>query len=136
GAGANKDTFTFAAAGSISGTVTGGAGGFDKLVVSAGLNLTVVPTVSGTQTGSIGTGGTKISYVQMEESATNAGVVFNLAPDRANTATLAASTTTTGMLNLTNDDGAFGNLDFAVPTTSVTVNLSNMDDPLTINALS
>ena len=61
----NKDTFTFAGAGSLSGVVEGGAGGFDSIVYS-GSSSSVVYGATGPQSGTIGTAAGTITYAGME----------------------------------------------------------------------
>lgn len=62
----NKDTFVFSPEGSLSGTVEGGAGGFDTVVIEGGTYHTTVYTALGPDSGLIQLDGTTLVYAGME----------------------------------------------------------------------
>ena len=65
GAAGNEDTFVFEAAGSLLGTVEGGDGGYDTLVVVGG-SASVVSTITGPQSGTVSRGADVITYAGLE----------------------------------------------------------------------
>ena len=65
GATDNQDTFVFEAAGSLTGTVEGGDGGFDTVEVNSG-GAGVAASITGPQSGTIARDGNVISYSGME----------------------------------------------------------------------
>ena len=99
GAAGNKDSFDFAASGSLTGMVEGGAGGYDVVaLVSDG--SAVVSTITGPQSGTIARGDNVVTYAGMEPVAVSG----------TNNVTITANTDSL-TINVTDDstpaDGAF-----------------------------
>ena len=92
GAVGNEDMFVFEAAGSLLGTVEGGDGGYDTLVVAGG-SASVVSTITGPQSGTVSRGGDVITYGGLEPitivssevtiTGTSSGDVFTVEDDAA-----------------------------------------------------
>ena len=77
GAPNNKDTFTLAPGGSVSGLVDGGDGGFDSLVVS-GQRGSVVSNPSGPHSGTLLLDGAKLAYAGLEPiDVSGTDIVYN-----------------------------------------------------------
>jgi hypothetical protein len=136
GAADNEDTFVFESAGSLSGSIDGGANGFDSLVIEGGSYDLVVSTVTGPQSGYIELDSQFIDYSGLEpiaSSGTAAAIIFNLPSTGSNTLSLGAGAA--GKLKLTSDNSTFETTTFAVPTTSLIINLGSVGDVLTINKL-
>ncbi len=66
GAGNNQDTFVFEPAGSLTGSIDGGVGGFDTLQVQGDGTQTVVSVPSGPNSGLIEVGAKRIAYDGLE----------------------------------------------------------------------
>ena len=77
GAANNKDTFTLAPGGTVSGLVDGGDGGFDSLVVD-GQRGSVVSNPSGPHSGALLLDGTKLTYAGLEPiDVSGTDIVYN-----------------------------------------------------------
>ena len=127
----NEDTFVFEAAGTLVGTVDGGAGGFDTLVV-VGNYETVRSTPTGPSSGTLTLDGRLIRYAGLEPIAaagTATNVIFDL-PGTADAATLAPEGT-----GLRLSGATFELTDFAIPTGSLTINGGGGDDTITLTGL-
>ena len=130
GAADNEDTFVVDAAGSVSGTVDGGVGGFDSLVFdSDGRN--VHATAIDRHSGSIALDGVPIAYVGLEpisNTGSSTDMVFDLGalPDFD-----ALLTDSGGSLSLTGT--TFESTTFSAPTSSLTINGGGSRDKITIS---
>src|SRR5581483_7741337 len=136
----NEDTFVVEAGGGLSGTVDGGAGGFDTLEVEGSYN-TMAFTPTGPSSGIVALDSNVITYDGLEPVLTNGGtalnIIFNL-PSGANQAVLEDDATAgNGISQLRSINASFELTTFATPAAggSVTINLGNSADTLTINAL-
>ena len=78
GAPNNQDTFVFEAAGSVSGKVDGGPGGFDSLILNGSFD-TIVFTPTGPDSGTVARDGDLTTYAGLEpvNAGTATDVIFN-----------------------------------------------------------
>ena len=125
GAAGNKDTFNFAATGTLSGLVDGGAGGYDVVSIASD-GSAVVSTITGPQSGTIARSGDVVTYAGMEPVAVSGTTKVTVT---ANTDSLSINVT---------DDGAPANGAFTVdptPSGEATLVTSSVAGPvdLTIN---
>ena len=99
GAADNEDTFVFTPGGVLSGSIEGGAGGFDSLVVEGGAYSDVILSAAGPNSGTVSYDGTVIVYSGLEPidfSSTVAGTVtVEITNDDVNDLVLSAIDATT-----------------------------------------
>ena len=130
GAANNEDTFVLEPGGSVEGTIDGGDGGFDTLVVN-GVSGGFVSTPTGPSSGDLAVDGGSIHYAGLEPILMNGGtatdVVFNLT-GVSDIATLTQSGST-----LTLSGGTFESTVFSVPSGSLTINGGGGNDSVTLN---
>jgi hypothetical protein len=129
GAANNQDTFSIGSRGRISGTVDGGDGGFDTLVLDGGQFDTVSYTATAPDAGTVSRNSNMITYAGLEpitDNTTSPSKVITLTNDD-NNATL--SENAAGQLVLSDDDGTpgtFEGITFNKPTSSLTINLAEL----------
>jgi hypothetical protein len=136
GAAGNRDTFVFDPAGRLSGTVNGGAGGFDTLVIQGGTHQRVVYSSSGPDAGTIDLDSTRITYAGLEPITDT-----SVTPNRVFTGTLLAdqivleSNPTPGMMTIRSANGTFESVTFLDPATSLTIKGDLGDDTVSIKSV-
>lgn len=134
GAADNEDTFVFEVGGSLSGTIDGGAGGYDTLVMNGGSFDAGTFVFDNSSDGSIDLmGGGLISYVGLEPitssiTLTDVVLTFNSAPS-----TITLTSAGPGMMTITS--GASETLTFANPTNSLTINAGGGNDTVVITSV-
>ncbi len=130
GADGGDDTFEFQPMGSFTGTVGGGVGGSDKLVLDGGSYASIISTATSVDSGTIERNSDMITYSGFEsiiDNATAAATVITLG-DNDDTATL--SENTAGQLVFCDDDASsrtFAGLTFNKPVVSLTIDLAQLD---------
>ncbi|MBY5161789.1 choice-of-anchor D domain-containing protein [Salsipaludibacter albus] len=131
GAADTDDTFTIAEGGSLTGSVDGGSGGFDTLDVRRSVG-SASSTATGPQSGIVTLDGVTFTYAGLEpvDVAGTDELTLTLA-DTADVATLQLDP---GGLKLDVTSGTVEDHVFAVPTTSLTIDLGEGADALTIDA--
>jgi Ca2+-binding RTX toxin-like protein len=132
GAADNEDTFVFDAAGSISGVVDGGAGGYDSLILADGTFNVVTFTVVDGDTGTVDRDGNVFTFTGLEPA------IDNTAGDKV------VTDPTSGAADIT-ISGSGGGITVSAPTFpesfvftipgTVTVNAGPGDDTITIQSL-
>ena len=136
GAPNNKDTFVFAAAGTLAGTVDGGAGGYDTIEVAGG-GASVRSSITGPQSGRIARGGDVITYAGMEPVTITGTTDVSL--DAPNDATIVIEETGTASdktFSVDFNGGGETNVITGADTiTSLTINLGTGTNTVTIQAL-
>ncbi|HEY2543998.1 MAG TPA: hypothetical protein VGH92_13225, partial [Gaiellaceae bacterium] len=129
GAANNEDTFVLQQSGSVSGTVDGGAAGFDTLVLD-GTWSSVVSDPVDHSSGTLNLDGNVVTYAGLEP-ITNAIAVadftLNLTPNAPDTVSL-----TSGGGMLTISGSTLETTTFAAPTHSLTINFGSQGDTLSI----
>ncbi len=139
GGGNNEDVFVFAANGQLTGTVGGGTGGFDSLVLEAGDFSRAVYTATGPDSGTIDRDGVVISYAGMEPIEDQSVIA-----DREFTATLFKDEVRlfrpeAGKITVESLNGTFESATFPDPTNSLTIKLGlnaiGTDEYITIESL-
>ena len=88
GAPGNEDTFVFGPAGSLAGTVDGGASGFDTIVVDAAAGVAVRSTITGAQSGTIARGDDVLAYEGLEPITVNSTEITIAGTDNADSFTV------------------------------------------------
>jgi hypothetical protein len=135
GAADNEDTFVVEAGGHISGSIEGGAGGFDSLMVSGTFN-TLIFTPTGPHSGYVDRDGDVIAYDGLEpvdSDATAANVVFNGDGGGSNADTwILEDSATAGKMQLRSTTGQIETTQFDATATSVTLNLGADADVVTL----
>src|SRR5882724_2795025 len=138
GAAGNQDTFVFDTAGTISGVVEGGAGGFDSIVLNSVYIQTVTYTATGRDSGTIARDGDVITYSGFEPMVDPAGGnrVVNAPAGGADRITLrdvgAVADNQFIVASTTFESVTFTN---AQNITTLTVNAGDLDDVITLEAL-
>ena len=135
GAAGNEDTFVFEATGSLAGTVEGGDGGYDVIVVATG-GAPLASSITGPQSGTL-TGADVITYAGMEPvTIVGTTAIVITAPANA-TIVIAESGTLTDKTFSINLNGA-GETHFitaADTVTSIILNLGAGTNLVTVKAL-
>ena len=130
GAAANEDTFVFEGTGSLSGTVDGGAGGFDTLVIASGSFAHTIYTITGPDSGTIARDADLITYVGLEPTVDGTGGAKTF------TGTAGADTITidTSGTSLVVDIGVGEDLVLTAPgsVTSLTIDAGAGDDTIAV----
>ncbi|MGH8662192.1 MAG: LEPR-XLL domain-containing protein, partial [Burkholderiales bacterium] len=138
GAADNEDTFVFAASGNLSGVADGGAGGFDSLVI-LGSYTTIVFSPTGPDSGSVTLDGAGITYSGLEPVDTTGSAAGNLVLNLTGADEVAFleddGVAANGISRLRSGNATFETHTFATPATSLTVNLEDGADTLTLSAL-
>ncbi|MBH5399906.1 LEPR-XLL domain-containing protein, partial [Bradyrhizobium sp. CNPSo 4010] len=143
GAAGNKDTFTIAPGGGVAGTIDGGAGGFDSLVLDVGTANSVVSTATAPDAGTISFDGSLVTYKGLEP-VTIAGTVADLTFDIATLSGGAGhnvirlsdtGTATDGLVLLDSVDGKFEDQTFSAPTHSLTIRATSGTDSIELASL-
>jgi len=142
GASNNEDTFVFEAAGTLEGTVEGGAAGFDTLIVSAPY-MAATFDYTGPTSGSIALDGKVIAYSGMEPitvSSTGGAppttVTINIPGTSSDQFSLKDDGTLgNGKLLLDSTNGTFEDTTFDRPTGALTINSGAGDDVITVEIL-
>ncbi|MCH7908486.1 MAG: LEPR-XLL domain-containing protein, partial [Candidatus Hydrogenedentes bacterium] len=137
GAAANDDTFVFGAAGSLSGVVAGGSGGFDALVLAGGTFDSVIYAATSADAGTVTRDGDVITYVGLEPILDDMNVVNRVIglTGLDNNATLSAIG---NQITISDDDGTpgtFEGITFTNPSASLTIDGLGGDDQITINSM-
>ena len=137
GAANNKDTFILHPAGQVSGTIDGGAGGYDKVVFDLGSGNLVTYAPTGSQSGTVTQGGRTFTFAGMEpiqlyssnfSDAKNVTITGD--PLGADTLSL-----TYFSANLVEFSGAGENIAFPIPLNSLTIGMSALgNNNLTIGS--
>ena len=132
----NRDTCVFTPAGRLSGTVNGGADGFDTLGIQGGTHQRVVYSSSGPDAGTIDLDGTRINYAGLEPITDT-----SVTPDRVFTGTFGAdqivleSSPTPGMMTIRSANGTFESVTFLDPANSLTIKGDFDDDTVSIKSV-
>jgi len=112
GAAGNADTFVFDAAGSISGLVDGGIGGFDSIVLDGGTYSSVVYHATGPDSGAIMRDGDIITYAGMEPVSDNLDADNRIiVVDNANHDDQIIISTNAGQLHIASGNSLFESID-------------------------
>ena len=136
GAADNEDTFVLEAQGSISGTVDGGAGGYDTLIVRSSAASSIASTSVDGNSGTVVVDGRTIVYTGLEPvlidsgTAGNAEFTLTTGDDEA-----VLEDGGVGQLRIHSVNGTFEDTTFTTPAGSLTINLGAGDDKLTISAI-
>ena len=137
GAAGNEDTFVLKPGASVGGTLDGGDGGFDSLVLE-GDHASVRYTASGPASGSIDLGdGTVVRYAGLEPitstgTATDAIVEASAGVD---VILVELDTATPGNIKVSSASATFESISLAMPTSSLTVRGLDGSDSITVTAL-
>ena len=136
GADDNRDTFLFAPGAGVSGSLEGGAGGFDSLVIQGGEYQTITVTASGTGAGAVALDDRVIAYDGIEPVTVGA-TAANLTLDATagDDAVRPGYDAAAGETRLDSLTGTFPDVAFVHPTAAFTINLGAGDDPITIGTL-
>ncbi|MBI84598.1 MAG: hypothetical protein CMJ81_15505, partial [Planctomycetaceae bacterium] len=120
----NEDTFVIAEGGGLSGLVSGGAGGFDSMVLDGGTFESVVYTATGPDSGTIVRDEDILTYAGLEPIVDNTPST-DRAIQTSNLTDHARLVDLGGQLRLESTDGipTFESLTFVEPTNSLTINL-------------
>ena len=130
----NQDTFVFTPDGSLSGTVDGGAAGFDTLVLDGGSFETVSFIALGAGSGEVWRDADAIRYSGLEpivDNTDSANRVISLTNDADTDATLSAASAT----ELALTGSTFASITFPVPTQSLTIDGLAGTDVVTIESI-
>ncbi|MHC4501648.1 MAG: hypothetical protein ACYS21_21380 [Planctomycetota bacterium] len=142
GATGNKDTFVFAPAGAISGTIDGGFGGFDTIEVQGSGYDTVAFNYTGSDSGDIGLNGAIISAYSRMETITviSSGrsppttVTINVPTAVPDEFTLKDDGTAgNGIITIDSTNGTLTDTIFEAPTGSLMVNSGPGSDIITVD---
>src|SRR6266508_1283597 len=134
----NEDVFVLESAGSLSGLMDGGAGGFDSLAIKGGTYSRMIFTYSGPNSGTVDLDGKLISYDGLEPVLVDVDpdvgdVEFNVTAG-ADQAVL-EDAPAAGSSRFRSLNGTFETTTFVNPAASLTINLLGGNDLLTIGAL-
>ena len=137
GAPDNEDTFTIQPGGSISGLIDGGDGGFDTLVVS-GSFTNLVMTATDRNSGGLELDGLSITFTGLEpvlidSDASPNSVEFTTTAGDDPDVVLEADPGVSGNLRITGS--TFELTSFPIPSVSITINLGDGNDKITLQAL-
>ena len=135
GADNSADTFVFAPGASVSGTVDGGAGGLDSLVIQ-GDYQNVALSARSADAGVVALDDRAIAYTGIEPvtlDATAANLTLNATA--GDDAVRLDEGPTAGQSRLDSLTGTLPDVTFANPTASITINLGAGDDRITIGTL-
>ncbi len=143
GAANNKDTFVFAPAGTISGTIDGGFSGFDAIEVQNSSYDVVMFTYTGFGSGNIDLDGAfAFSYSMMETitlissgRAPPTAVTINIPTVVSDEFTLRGDDTINGIITIDSTNGTLVDTTFEAPTGSLTVNSGQGSDIITVEVL-
>ena len=135
GAAYNEDTFVFGPGGGLTGTVEGGAGGFDSIVLDGGTFAHVTYCATGPDSGTIDRDAAVITYSGMEPLTDNSD-----SANRVFTGTAAADQVRVyrpepGKTTVESNNGSFESVTFADPTESLTIELDSGDDTVSLGVL-
>ena len=137
GADDSRDTFLFAPGGGVSGTIDGGAGGLDSLVIQGGEYQDVAVTATGADSGAVALDDRMIAYGDIEP-VTVAATVANLTLNATagdDVLRLGDDPAAAGYTRLDSLSGTLPDVTFVDPTASLTVNLGAGNDRMTIGTL-
>ncbi|MDV6028911.1 MAG: hypothetical protein F9B45_02130 [Phycisphaera sp. RhM] len=139
GAANNEDTFVFAQDAFVSGSVRGGDGGFDSVVIDGDYN-SVAYTASGPDSGTINLDGRAIEYVGMEpitQTGTASEIVWT-STTTGDDQILLKKGSSSGEFTIESENGMFERHSFNLPplvsTTKVTINAGVGNDKITIGS--
>ena len=133
GAADNEDTFVFEDGGSLAGLIDGGDGGYDTLVVNFSSVDSLVYDATGPDSGSVAADSNVIAFVGLEP-VTISGPAETLtvtASDSDDDLVLEVDPADSSRLTLTSS-GTIETPEFAMPMTSLTIELNSGNDILTI----
>ena len=131
GAPDNEDTFVFESGGTLAGTVDGGAGGFDTLVVD-GNRSSLVSSPTAPDAGTLTVDATTIRYAGLEPIAVTGTVTDAIVNLTAGNDAAILETDPGDSTKLKISGGTFESTSFTKPTGSVTVNGIGGTDSITI----
>ena len=133
GAADNEDTFVLQGAGSVSGSLEGGAAGFDTLVLASGVFSTVTYTATGVDSGTIDRDGNVVVFFGFEPitDSTAGNKVFN-ATAGADVITISGGSGTLTIAGNTFEDITYDGL---AAGNTVTVNALGGGDSITLQSL-
>ena len=136
GAAGNEDTFIFEAAGSLTGTVEGGDGGYDVIVVAAG-GSPLASSITGPQSGTLMRGADVITYAGMEPvTVVGTTAIVITAPDNATIVIAESGTASDKTFSINFNGGGETHLITAADTvTSLVLNLGAGTNLVTLEAL-
>ncbi|RPI44921.1 MAG: LEPR-XLL domain-containing protein, partial [Betaproteobacteria bacterium] len=127
----NTDTFVLMPGGRLSGALHGGPGGFDSLVIDAGMNAAVVSTVATADSGTVRVDGIAIAYAGLEPitvtgTGANRTLVGTAGADQIRISAGAAS----GAIDVTSSNGGFESHSFLPPFDTLVIDASAGDDTI------
>jgi outer membrane protein OmpA-like peptidoglycan-associated protein len=135
GAAGNRDTFVFEEAGSITGLIDGGAGGFDTLVIDGGQYANAVFAASGPDSGTVTLDANLIRYQGLEPIIDNANIADRSFTGTTGTDHIVVKSTAAGQLTVESQSGTFESITFGNPTISLTIDAAGGDDTITAESL-
>jgi hypothetical protein len=137
GADGTSDTFDVAKGGSLSGTLTGGAGGYNTLEVDRDATMLSQFTATGPGSGVVELDGGRIVYANLQPltvAGTQVDAVLDLTTGSDQAVLQDYGAPNDGMIELASLNGSFETQIFHVPTHSLTIDLA-AGDTLTIGSL-
>jgi len=132
GAPGNQDTFIFAAAGSMSGQIDGGIGGFDSLVLDGSYTKAIF-SASGPDSGTVDLDGSRIRYAGLEP-ITLVGTVTDVVVDGSSVDDALVVDLDGTNIRVRTTTGTIESVSFAAPTGSLTINGDAGTDSVTVAA--
>ncbi len=123
GAANNDDTFYLASGATLSGTLDGGPGGFDSLVLESGSATQETYQSTGPNSGTIDVDGQMLTYAGLEPITDNMNVANREITDTSSSddTVLITAASTPGMTTVSSTTGAFESVTFQTPTNSLEV---------------